>query len=130
MIDCSRTFNGNLEVSTLENEVKMWKLISAVVDSTLKKYQTSLEEDQKLLLDGNDLTFNIRNCILYRITEKECLYFLKDIADKIFLFSVMTAKEANNEMKNWKEPQSKYGVNVGVGVTGSYFFKILLPLLP
>ena len=41
----------------------------------LEKYPTTLEEDLKIL-EREDLTFNQRNCVLYRSGEKKILLFL------------------------------------------------------
>ena len=44
------------------------------------RYATTIEEDNKILL-RTDLTFNERNCVLYRHGEKEILIFLMKTAN-------------------------------------------------
>ena len=48
-----------------------------------EKYPNALEEDYKILEERKDLTFNERNCLLFRSGEKEILTYLIKIAQKI-----------------------------------------------
>jgi hypothetical protein len=48
-----------------------------------EKYETSFEEDEKILAEDKDLTFNLRNCILYRHGEKVILRFLMNSCQKM-----------------------------------------------
>ena len=59
----------------------------------MKKYPTSIEEDIELLKDES-LTFNKKNCIMYRKSEKDILRYLMDCCDRVNELSKMTAKEA------------------------------------
>lgn len=58
-----------------------WKKVSAIVTAALNKYPTTLEQDKKLLSDDSTLTYNIKNCVLFRVGEKKILHYLKDTAD-------------------------------------------------
>ena len=59
-----------------------WRLVTHLCDETLSKYPTTIAEDDEILLKDereNHLSNNHRNCIIYRITEKAVLLYLKDI---------------------------------------------------
>ena len=78
----SRAFKGYLPALSRENERDAWRHISKVVDEMLAKYDSSVEDDGILLtsdakkLGGQLLSYNNRNCIMYRRSEKEVLVFL------------------------------------------------------
>lgn len=53
----------------LENETKVWLRIQSLVNESLSKYPTNLEEDNSILEKDDKektLTYNERNCVLYR----------------------------------------------------------------
>ena len=83
----------------------MWRHIDKVCDEALKRYPTTLEEDIELLRRDQEnagaLSYNKRNCILYRKSEKEVLYFFKDCASKVEKLAKMTEKEARAEVGRW-----------------------------
>jgi hypothetical protein len=61
---------------SVENEIEMWKRIEILCTESLKKYQTTLDEDKKILEEKKDnITFNYKNCILLRSGEKEVYLF-------------------------------------------------------
>jgi len=53
--------------------------VAKAADETLKQFDTSLEEDNKLLNSGKDLTMNLRNCVVMRRGEKEILHAYIDL---------------------------------------------------
>lgn len=54
----------------------------------LAKYKTTLEEDYEILKDES-LTFNLRNCTLFRSGEKEILtFFITNIPKILHLFDL------------------------------------------
>lgn len=59
----------------------------------LEKYPNTLEQDYELLKDET-LTFNQRNCVLFRSGEKEILHFLIEFSDYVVQLLAMTFKEA------------------------------------
>lgn len=64
----------------LENETKMWVRIEQLVNDSMSRYTTTLQEDLELLEKDDkehNLTYNERNCILFREGEKQILEFLK-----------------------------------------------------
>jgi histone-lysine N-methyltransferase SETD3 len=52
-------------------EKKALKKMKEIAEKCLKKYPQSYEEDMKILNEQKDLSFNIRNCIVYRAGEKK-----------------------------------------------------------
>jgi histone-lysine N-methyltransferase SETD3 len=66
----------SVRARTIENEKKCLNKIMEKFLDILSKYSTSVEEDKELLKNPN-LSFNIRNCIIMRMGEKEILeYFI------------------------------------------------------
>ena len=59
----------------------------------LSRYPTTLEEDIEILQREN-LTFNERNCTLFRSGEKEILVFLIEMADYVLALLEMKFKDA------------------------------------
>lgn len=81
--DQSKGFKAkDLPPLTVRNERKVLERIYAQAKDQYDRYDTTLEEDRKLL-EREDLTFNERNCVLYRLGEKEILVFLMDTAQRI-----------------------------------------------
>jgi histone-lysine N-methyltransferase SETD3 len=66
----------SVRARTIENEKRCLNKIMEKFLDILSKYSTSVEEDKELLKNPN-LSFNIRNCIIMRMGEKEILeYFI------------------------------------------------------
>ena len=59
----------------------------------LARYPQAYEEDMELLKNPN-LSFNERNCILFRSGEKEILIFLMEMADYVLDLLNMKFKDA------------------------------------
>ena len=59
----------NIEPISIENEYKTMSLLKELCEDKLSKYPNTYEHDLQLLKDPN-LTYNQRNCILYRSSEK------------------------------------------------------------
>lgn len=70
-----------LSFVSVENEKKALDLLANLCRDQLKSYPTTIEEDQKLLEKSN-LTYNQRNCILFRASEKCTLNLLTQAAHK------------------------------------------------
>jgi hypothetical protein len=77
---------GILPKISKENEAAAWRFIIRVVDRALRKFPTSLMEDEKILRKDKSerkLSKNVRHCIMYRKSEKVILHFLKDCAKRV-----------------------------------------------
>jgi hypothetical protein len=48
-----------------------------------------------------ELTFNIKNCILYRKREKEILHYFKDVAERVNKLVNLSQKQAKKEVNSW-----------------------------
>jgi len=66
------------------------------------------------------LTFNERNCILFRSGEKRILVFLIETAEKMLELSHMSQKEAKKDFNKFKH----------FDMTMDYFKNVILPILP
>ena len=75
------------------NERKVWEAIKAMAQEGLERYPHSLEEDMEIL-KKEDLSFNERNCTLFRSGEKEILHFLIELADYVLNLLQMKFKDA------------------------------------
>jgi len=91
----------------LKNEVDAWNHIDKVCDQYLAAYDTTIEEDTKILTEddanGNQLGFNKRNCVLYRKSEKGVLLWMKDVVVKVRAFAKMTSKDVKKEVNRWND---------------------------
>lgn len=68
----------------------------------LARYPTSYEEDMELLKRPN-LTFNERNCVLFRSGEKEILIFLLEMGEYILKLLDMKFKDAKKASQTLPE---------------------------
>jgi len=91
-------FKGlSLKVISTKNELRVWSKITAIMSESLSKYDTSLEVDEGLIeMDDKEknLSYNERNCLLYRIGEKKILHFLLSAAEQIIPLISMNYREA------------------------------------
>jgi protein-histidine N-methyltransferase len=99
-------FKGtSLNVISTKNELKVWNKIIGLVNLSLEKYDTGLEVDEGLLeMDDKEhnLTSNERNCLLYRIGEKQILHFLLSAAEQIIPLISMNYRDARKEVTKYK----------------------------
>ncbi len=82
-----------------QNERKVWQRIKQMCSTSLSLYPQTLEEDYELLKNP-DLSFNERNCILFRSGEKEILVFLNEMADYVLNLLSMKFKDAKRTTQN------------------------------
>jgi hypothetical protein len=68
----------------------------------LARYPQTLEEDYEIL-KRTDLTFNERNCTLFRSGEKEILVFLIEMSDYVLNLLEMKFKDAKKLTQNLPE---------------------------
>lgn len=82
--DPSKGFKAkDLPPLSIRNEKKVLEKINRLAKEQYEKYPQSLEEDLKILEERDDLTFNLRNCVLFRSGEKSILRFLINSTSKI-----------------------------------------------
>ena len=68
----------------IHNEMKVWERIKDIMVQKMCLYETSIEEDQKILeSDSNNLSFNQRNCISLRMEDKIILRYFIGMAEYI-----------------------------------------------
>ena len=64
-----------------DNEIAAWAYIEKCIDKQLAEYRDTIEDDD-FILDADDkahkMSYNVRNCIMYRRSEKFVLMILKD----------------------------------------------------
>ena len=68
-------------------------------EEALAAYPQTLEEDMEILKRDN-LTFNERNCVLFRSGEKEILVFLIEMSDYVLKLLEMKFKDAKKFTQN------------------------------
>lgn len=95
--DPSKGFKAkDLPPLSIRNERKVLEKIHKLAKEQYDKYETSLEDDLKTLEERQDLTFNERNCVLYRSGEKTILQFLISTTQKILPLLDMDFKVRSN----------------------------------
>ena len=101
-----------------ENEQDMLVKLIEIATKCLKKYPQTYEEDAKLL-ENKDLTFNERNCIVYRSGEKKIYKDMIEMANLgILLLSMDYEKAETYYKKLGKEP-----------IYSAYITQVLLPFI-
>ena len=75
------------------------------------------------MLEKEDLTFNQRNCLLFRSGEKEILHFFIDLGDYVLKLFSMSFRLAKKETQNLP---AKFDKNGGVR---DYLHNIALPVM-
>lgn len=96
-----QSFRGLIPRYKVENELKAWAYIREIAERYLGWYPNTLEEDIELLSNDKALSFNQKNCILYRKGEKEILKFLINCSIKVNELSKMSLKEARQAITMW-----------------------------
>ena len=66
----------------MRNEKKALERLNRHAKEQYEKYPTSYEEDLKIL-EREDLSFNERNCVLFRSGEKKILLYLMKMSHKL-----------------------------------------------
>ncbi len=84
----------DIEPISIPNEIKVLQAIAASSEAMLKNFETTLEEDNKILKDPKlKLSMNLRNCVLMRRGEKEVYHFYIDMAKECIPFLQMPWKD-------------------------------------
>jgi hypothetical protein len=73
--------------------LKAWKYVKAKSALYISQYPTTLDEDLELLKDET-LSFNKRNCLLIRKSEKSILNYLIFCANKVAELGKLSKKDA------------------------------------
>lgn len=93
-LDLADVFKGhNVKPYNIQNECAAWQLLKDAAIEAAGRYPQTLEEDVELL-KSEDLTMNQRNCVLFRLGEKELFRFLVDCADLMQTLLKQPLKEA------------------------------------
>jgi histone-lysine N-methyltransferase SETD3 len=104
----------NVAPISRRNECAMLQHIAASARNVLAGFDTTLEEDNKILEDpDHKLTMNIRNCVLMRRGEKEVLHAYIDLAARALRWVCMTyvefKRDFNSNIKNrGREPSFEW----------------------
>ena len=98
---------------SIRNEKKVLEKIIRLAKTSYEKYPTSYEEDLKIL-EREDLTFNNRNCVLFRSGEKKILLFLINTCTKLLPLFDMSSKVSSLNNPNigdyrMRERQHRHG---------------------
>ena len=103
---------------SVENEKAMLKKLENIAQTSLSMYPQTYEEDMELL-KNEKLTFNERNCIVYRAGEKK-IYL--QIIEMVKLGTQLLLMDHINALQYFNS------INKDL-VYGTYFSKVLIPLL-
>lgn len=75
----------------LETELNAWKLTLDYAQKALKKYPTTMKEDEEILAKVEsgkmELSYNKSNCLKLRIGEKRILHFIVETSEAIIELS-------------------------------------------
>lgn len=106
-----------LPAFSVENEKAMLRKLREIAKACLKKYPQTYEEDMELL--KKELTFNERNCIIYRSGEKRIYGQMVEMADLGLELLCMECAKAN---AHYEKQRADLPYKI-------YFETSLLPLL-
>ena len=102
---------------SIENEKLMLKRLTEIVETCLNKYPQTYEEDLELL--KTDLSYNERNCVIYRMGEKKIYKQMLEMAKVVEELLGMTYQTALEQ----------YNLIESTILYAPYIKKIILPLL-
>jgi len=111
----------------IHNEARVMQVVAAASEETLKTFDTTLDEDNKLLESDKGLTMNQRNCVVMRRGEKEILQAYVDLAKHISKVENYDAKKLNKYLAKHikgrgREPTIEWRLE-------KYFEELWIPLL-
>lgn len=101
-------FNASMDFKKVDpisqrNEAAVLADLAAKAQQTMAGFDTTLEEDNKILKDrANELTMNIRNCIIMRRGEKEVLQAYIDLGPPAQTWVDMTFSEFSRVFNRYK----------------------------
>jgi len=83
----------DIEPISIQNEIKVLQAIASSSEAMLKNYDTTFEEDNKLLKEAKLPNNNLRNCVVMRRGEKEVYHFYIDMAKECVPYLQMPWKD-------------------------------------
>ena len=109
-LDLVDVFRGhNVKYFNHESETVMWDEIKRMAAEQYAAFKDTLEYDTELLMKDDaetnpdkKLTYNQRNCVLYRQGEKEILVFWMEMAEQMCKWMAMDVKQVQTELKHSK----------------------------
>eukprot|EP01022_Parablepharisma_sp_SALTPOND_P026613 TRINITY_DN64487_c1_g1_i1.p1 TRINITY_DN64487_c1_g1~~TRINITY_DN64487_c1_g1_i1.p1 ORF type:complete len:635 (-),score=66.34 TRINITY_DN64487_c1_g1_i1:833-2737(-) len=104
---------------SIENEKKMLSKLKIIAEKCLKKFPQSYDDDVKLLANSKDLSFNKRNCIIFRAGEKKIYRTMISMADIGLAVLNKSAKLSSIDLKGLAKSTP----------FGTYIQKSLIPLI-
>lgn len=90
----------NLNVLSVHNELKVHQKLKSYSEFYLQSYPNDLEQDDKLLAQDDKqqfLSFNQRNCVLFRKGEKEILHWFIEFSSYCTRILSLKWKDAKKE---------------------------------
>lgn len=91
----------NIAVLSIKNERRVLQRVKTLCEESLKMYPHTLAEDEEALRQDDEgtkpLTFNQRNCILFRSGEKEILHWFIRFSDLVHKILGSKFKDAKKE---------------------------------
>jgi len=113
---------------SIRNECAVLQVVAKASEETLKGFDTSLEEDLKLLDDvDKKLTINQRNCIIMRKGEKEILHAYIELAKHVKVVENFNVRQLKKYMdKNITAQGKKPSI---AWRTEMFFEELWIPLL-
>uniref|UniRef100_A0A7S3N3N8 Rubisco LSMT substrate-binding domain-containing protein n=1 Tax=Strombidium inclinatum TaxID=197538 RepID=A0A7S3N3N8_9SPIT len=122
-VDLQDVFKGtSLKPVSLVNELKVWGRVEELARESLERYPSSLEDDRTLLAEDDKeskLSYNERNCVLFRVGEKEILEFLVKSSKRMMMLGGLSQKEAKKEVNKYDDFEGCM----------AYFKSVILPFL-
>lgn len=113
----------NIGIISIQNEIKVLQFVHKMASDALALYPDSLQADQQILTKDDvehTLTFNQRNCVLFRMGEKEILHFFIQFCEYMFSLVSMKFKDAKKETQSLPKQFES---------ARDYIHKRILPLL-
>jgi len=104
---------------SIRNEKKMLTKLKAIAEKCLNKFPQTYEEDMKKLEEVKDLSFNERNCLIFRSGEKRIYKLIIAMANFGLTILNKNAKSLKIDLKDLI-PTTPFG---------SYIKKCLIPLV-
>lgn len=104
-------FKGVMPKYDLATEVAAWNLIKVLVQQLLNRFPNTIEEDIQIIQKDDaehNLTFNEKNCVLFRKREKQMLHYFIFCADKANELKTMSVKDAKQHINLWEGEEKRW----------------------
>ena len=103
--DCNGFTGKSLPAISIQNEKRVWAKLKMLALESLGNYPTTYEEDLEILEKNEGLTFNTRNCVLFRSGEKKILLFLINTSDVMTEMLDLPLKDARKHLGHQKNKE-------------------------